>query len=292
MHLDATTHSHFEEHFPPLPMDPADIGNTAVIGQKENKTIFKVENYSFSYGKIPILHNISFEITKGTVCGILGPNGSGKTTLFRCCMNFQKSKQGEILLNDTSIHRMKPQNLAKKMAYVPQEHQTAFTFTVREMVQMGRTAHMSVRLSRHDKEQSEQAMERLGVQNLANNAFQELSGGQRQLVLIARAVAQASEIILLDEPTSALDFHNQVMVWNVLRSLAREGHTILTCCHDPNHILWFCDQVLVLKNGKIITDGNPVQCLNTDILRQIYGDDCSCSYVKGVPLVHPTFSDH
>ena len=132
-------------------------------------------------------------------------------------------------------------------------------------------------------------MENLGVAHLAKEYYHTLSGGQKQMVLIARAIAQESPLIFLDEPTSSLDFHNQIMVWNTLKSLTKKGATILVCCHDPNHILWFCDKVLCLKSGKLIAHGDPIDTLKNPILQHMFGDSCTISNVENVPVVHPRF---
>ncbi len=253
----------------------------------------EVRSLSFSYGNAEVLHDVAFQVKPGTICGLFGPNGSGKTTLFRCCLNFLSPASGDILMSGHVTTRMSPALLSRLASYVPQEHRMAFPFPVRDVVRMGRSPRMSglFRLGQQDERLVEDALKKTGVLHLADTPCNRLSGGQRQLVLIARALAQNAPLMLLDEPTSALDFQNQLEVWNTLRDIARHGYAVLVCCHDPNHILWFCDQVVMLKEGRIIRDGTPGEVMTTRILERLYGDTC----IRGelatgrLPVVYPAF---
>ncbi len=235
-----------------------------------------IRNLTFSYAGIPVLRDISLSVRPGRICGLLGPNGSGKSTLFRCCMGFLHPEQGQVHVRGINIAHMRPSELARHVAYVPQEHRIPFPFLVRDMVLMGRSPHMEswFRLKKDDRLIAEEAMERIGISALADTACNHLSGGQRQLVLIARAMAQQTPLILLDEPTSALDFSNQLAVWKVLREVAEQGVAILVCCHDPNHILWFCDTAAVLCRGRIVSKGPVHEAVTEEILQHIYGPQC------------------
>lgn len=230
----------------------------------------------FSYGRKNILHSISFSVLPGQICGLLGPNGSGKSTLFRCCMGFLHPEQGEVYVNGVNVAHMPPKKLAKYIAYVPQEHKEMFPFPVRDMVGMGRAPHIrhSFSLSDADRHIVERVMRSIGILDIADTPCNQLSGGQRQLVLIARAMAQQTPLILLDEPTSALDFSNQLLVWRVLRRIAAQGVAVLVCCHDPNHILWFCDTAAVLSEGKLLSHGPVHDALDERVLQAVYGKDC------------------
>lgn len=250
-----------------------------------------VRDLSFSYQNKLALDQVNLEVAPGQICGLLGPNGSGKSTLFRCCLNFLKPSSGQILINGTEARRLSPALMAKTISYVPQEHRQAFPFTVRELVLMGRTPYLGLAgVGRRDQQIAEQAMAQTGVLDLAEISCNRLSGGQRQLVLIARALAQQTPLMLLDEPTSALDFQNQLEVWNCLRRAAAQGVTIVVCCHDPNHILWFCEQAAILDQGKIIAFGQPDAVLSQETLNAIYGAGCIKTQVGGLPLVHPVLS--
>ncbi len=235
-----------------------------------------IRGLSFSYGEQKILDQISLSVRPGEICGLLGPNGCGKSTLFRCCMGFLHPERGQVHVRGVNIAHMKPSALARHIAYVPQEHRQPFPFDVRDMVLMGRTPRMSgwFRLKRDDERTAEEAMRRIGIEHLAERPFAQLSGGQRQLVLIARAMAQQTPLILLDEPTSALDFSNQLAVWNVLREVASQGVAVLVCCHDPNHILWFCDKAAVMHDGSICAEGPASDIMTEDVLQRIYGPQC------------------
>jgi ABC-type cobalamin/Fe3+-siderophores transport systems, ATPase components len=254
-----------------------------------DRAVFEVDSLRFSYGSREVLHDVSFAVERGEVCGLLGPNGSGKSTLFRCGLGFLKPRQGTVRANGLDVRKASPAVLAKQVAYIPQEHRQPFPFRVREVVQMGRTPHMNgfFRLSRRDLRKVDEAMERLGITDLADENCNRLSGGQRQLVMIARALAQDAPILLLDEPTSALDFNNQLVVWQTLREIASTGVAIVVCCHDPNHILWFCDRAVVLEQGRILFDGSAVQLGDGSCLQTLYGAGCTVSKTAGLNIVHP-----
>ena len=235
-----------------------------------------IRRLSFAYGGHTVLDNISLSVNAGEICGLLGPNGCGKSTLFRCCMGFLHPQEGQVHVQGVNIAHMKPSSLAAHVAYVPQEHRQTFPFTVRDLVLMGRTPRMSgwFRLRSEDERIADEAMQRIGISHLADRSCNQLSGGQRQLVLIARAMAQQTPLILLDEPTSALDFSNQLAVWTVLREVAAQGVAVLVCCHDPNHILWFCDKAAVMHGGHICAEGPPSDVVTEDVLQRIYGPQC------------------
>ena len=248
-----------------------------------------IRSLSFSYGRKNVLQDVSLAVRPGQICGLLGPNGSGKSTLFRCCMGFLHPEKGRIHVHGVNIAHMKPSELARHVAYVPQEHKQPFPFVVRDMVLMGRSPHMEgwFRIGRTYTAAADQAMQRIGITALADTACNQLSGGQRQLVLIARAMAQQTPLILLDEPTSALDFSNQLAVWKVLREVAEQGVAILVCCHDPNHILWFCDTAAVLSGGRVFSSGPVHTTVTEDILQHIYGPECVRISTETMDMVCP-----
>lgn len=250
---------------------------------------FTAKELSLSYGKDEVLRGASFSVPKGSLCGLLGPNGAGKSTLFKCCMNFLSKAKGEISVGGRSTRGLPPAELAKIIAYVPQEHKQAFPFTVREIVSMGRSPRMSglLRLSKHDHAVVDNAIQQMGIAELAARPAGQLSGGQRQLALIARALAQEAPLMLLDEPTAALDFNNQIVVWRALHHIAASGVTVLVCCHDPNHIMWFCDHVLVMSQGEIIAQSSPQDITRGDLLARLYGEHLRCGQVDGRLVIYP-----
>lgn len=252
--------------------------------------MLEVQGLSFSYGSRPVLQDVSFRVAEGRLCGLFGPNGSGKTTLFRCCLRLLPVQRGCVLVNGEDTRRLSIGQLAKRIAYVPQEHKPPFPYTALEVVLMGRTPHMGsgiFGISQRDREKSLEALERLGIADLASQPYDRLSGGQRQLTLIARAIAQETPIIVLDEPTSSLDFNNQIRTWTLLRDLARQGITILACSHDPNHVAWFCDHLVIVGNQRVVADGSPGEMLNETTLNAIYRGLCRVETIDGLKVVLP-----
>ena len=251
--------------------------------------MLQIRNVTFKYSQKPVLNNISFSVDKGTLCGLFGPNGSGKTTLFKCCLNFLKLQEGSISINRKEISGQPVEEMAKEVAYVPQEHKPPFPYLAREIVLMGRTPHLRgfFGLKNKDKKASLDAMDEVGVLALADEPYNQLSGGQRQMVLMARALAQNPPLLLLDEPTSALDFQNQIKIWNLMRDIVEDGKTILACSHDPNHVAWFCDSAVVISDSHIIAEGDPDTIINEDLLDDLYHDTCSVTAKDGIPIILP-----
>jgi iron complex transport system ATP-binding protein len=252
--------------------------------------VIDIRNVSFRYTQKPVLNDVSFSVTKGQLCGLFGPNGSGKTTLFKCCLKFLPMQEGSILINGTNNQGRSIEELAKNVAYVPQEHKPPFPYLAREIVLMGRTPHIHgfFGMKKKDKQIAKDAMDMVGVLSLSDEPYNQLSGGQRQMILMARALAQDTPLLLLDEPTSALDFQNQVRIWNLMEDIVSEGKTILACSHDPNHISWFCDSAVVISENRVIAKGEPKNVICPDILDKLYQNACSVHMVDGIPVVMPS----
>jgi iron complex transport system ATP-binding protein len=248
-----------------------------------------VRGLSFSYGTTPVLKGVSLEAKAGQVSGLFGPNGCGKTTLFRCCLGLVRARAETLAVDGHRIDRMPPAQRARLMAYVPQEHKPPFPLLVRDVVMLGRTPYLGLlgRSSPVDRRIVDETLDWIGLSALALRAYDQLSGGQRQLVLIARAVAQRTPAILLDEPAAGLDFHNQLRIWRVLRELAASGTAVVCCTHDPNHVAWFCDRVAVMQAGLVIAEGPPATALSGPTLDRLYPDECEVTGVGGLPLVLP-----
>ena len=251
--------------------------------------MLQVEDIHFNYGKNQILKNISFDVEDGLLCGLFGPNGCGKTTLFKCCMKFLKFHKGSVIIDGIDIKKHRIEDMAKVVAYVPQEHKPPFPYLVKEVVLMGRTPHLGgfFGVKRADKEKALDALELLDISHLGDQPYNQLSGGQRQMVLIARAIAQETKLMFLDEPTSALDFSNQMKIWTLLRKVAEQGITILACSHDPNHVTWFCDKVVVMNNNGIIGQGAPNHVITETILDEIYQNMCTVRSLGKVKMILP-----
>mgnify|MGYP000038876449 CR=1 FL=1 len=238
---------------------------------------FQIKQVNFCYDKEMILKGVAGGFREAGLYGIFGPNGSGKTTLLKCCAGILSPQKGSIEFAGNSLHRMNYRERGHLISYVPQEHSLSFPFTVEEVVLMGRTPHLGGlnRPHRRDEEVAHAAMEEIGIAELSEKPYTQLSGGQRQLVLLARAIAQDTPVIILDEPTSALDFRNQLLVYEILRKLARKGKMIIACTHDPNHVKWFCDEVLILKNGMVLCQGAVNETLTERCLQELYGGVCA-----------------
>jgi len=252
--------------------------------------MIRVNNVRFSYSDNTVLSGVSFHVEKGELCGLFGPNGAGKTTLFRCCLGFLKTQSGDITIDRKIISGQKTEKFAKTVSYVPQEHKPPFPYLVKEVVLMGRTPHLNgfFGLKRKDKQTALDALGILGISEIADKPYNMLSGGQRQMVLIARALAQDTPVLFLDEPTSSLDFQNQMKIWKLMHEISEDGKTIIACCHDPNHVAWFCDRVIVVGNGEVVASGLPSDVISEEVLSRIYGDICSVSTYNNVRIVLPS----
>lgn len=252
--------------------------------------MLKVEDLHFDFDGFEVLKDISFSVKKGELCALFGPNGTGKTTLLKCIARLLNYDRGDVLVENEDLNRMKATEIAKLIAYVPQEHKPPFPYLVKEVVLMGRTPHMGGTFgpSKSDTRAAIEAIETIGIVDIADRPYTALSGGQRQLVLLARALAQGTKILLLDEPTSNLDFQNQIKIWRVIKELTGNGVTALTCTHDPNHVMWFCDKVVVLGSNGIVANGSPAEALAGGTLNEIYGDVCDVKSFGDMRMVVPT----
>ncbi|KYC48998.1 MAG: Cobalamin import ATP-binding protein BtuD [Candidatus Methanofastidiosum methylothiophilum] len=254
--------------------------------------MININNLSFNYGAFKVLEDVSFSLEKGKLCALFGPNGSGKSTLLKCLAGLNKVSNGEVFINGGNLNSYTPKELARLVAYVPQEHKPPFPFKVKEVVLMGRTPHLGgfFSPSKADLDYTDYAMNIIGIDNIAERYYTELSGGQRQLVLLARSFAQNTPIMLLDEPTSALDFKNQINIWKILKSLASKGKTVVVCTHDPNYVSWFCDTVVFIKEGNLVKFGDSKEVMDNDILKLLYGDICSIEPILDMKVIIPSLS--
>ncbi len=233
----------------------------------------ELQNLRFSYGDRPVLRGVNLRVEPGELVFVLGANGAGKTTLFRCVLGLLKDWDGKVLLDGHDTKTMEPRELAKRIAYIPQAHHPVFPYSVLDMVLMG-TNHRLGAFSAPGARERQLAMDalaQLGIAEYADRNFQRLSGGEQQLVLIARALAQEAKILLMDEPTSSLDFGNQVRVLERVSSLAWQGYTILISCHNPQHAMLYAQRVVALHDGAVAADGPPAQALTPELLRTLYG---------------------
>lgn len=228
---------------------------------------------SIGYGCLAVGTGLVFRVVPGEVVALLGPNGCGKTTLLKTLLGLLSPLAGEVRLDGVALAELGVAERARRMAYVPQSSTTTFGFTVREVVLLGRTAHGRVWSppSRHDREVAEVCLSRMGVAALAERPLHRISGGERQLAMVARALAQQPSLVLLDEPTASLDFGNQGKVLREMRRLAEEGLGVVFTTHDPNHALRYADRAVLMKAGGIVGDGPAPEVLTAEALGRMYG---------------------
>ena len=208
----------------------------------------------------------------GQVLALLGPNGGGKTTLLKTLLGLLRPLGGQVELDGQPLHTLSAAARARRLAYVPQSHVGAFAFSVADLVLMGRTAHGSLFAapSVRDRAVAQAAIERLGIAHLAARPATMISGGERQLALFARALAQEAQLMVLDEPTAALDFGNQGKVMREIRRLADEGLGVLFTTHDPNHATRFADQALLIRQGCTLASGAVTEVVTQTMLERLY----------------------
>ena len=252
-----------------------------------------VENMSFSYGKHPVLHELTFTAEAGELLAILGPNGVGKTTLFKCVMGQERKYSGRIAADGADLAALTPRERAHRVAAIPQAHPLSFRYSAFDMVLMGTSHTLSPFNLPGEKERAaaRAAMERVNIPHLADRPFDHLSGGEQQLVFIARALAQQAKILLMDEPTASLDYGNRLHVLGVVRNLSRAGYTILLSTHDPQHALWYADRALALKEGRILALGTPRKIVTADLLQQLYGRRIDLVETEQGPVLVPKEAD-
>ncbi len=235
----------------------------------------ETKDLGFSYGKLPLFDGLNVKVDSGEFVGLVGPNGSGKTTFLNLLTRVLKPSLGRILLDGREVESFSARDLACKMAVVPQESIIIFPFSVNEIVLMGRAPHLHSMLeSDEDFQIADEAMEMAGVAHLADRPITGLSGGEKQGVLIARALAQRPSILLLDEPTAFLDIKHQVDIYDILSRLNRErGMTVIAVSHDLNLAAHYCERVLVFKQGRVMFDGPPEKAITAETIRSVYGAD-------------------
>ena len=229
-------------------------------------------NLSFSYADQKVLKNINFRAEKGEFVSILGANGSGKTTFFQCMQGLLIPDAGKILLDEENINKMTKKEVAQKIAVVPQESKNIFDYQVLDMVLMGINPWLSFaeQPGTETYQKAEEILVELEILKLKNKRFNKISGGERQLVLIARAVMQKSTILFLDEPNSHLDFKNTHLILKIMRELSAKQKTVITALHDPNLAYQYSDRVLILKAGKIIAAGPVEEVMTAENLSRAY----------------------
>lgn len=250
-------------------------------------SVLSIDNLDVSLGRKPVLEAVGFEAGEGELIGLIGPNGAGKTTLLRAILGLTSST-GNILLDGSDLRRMQVADRAKIIAHLPQERDVAWPVTVKTLVSLGRSALKPAfaGFDHTDETVVETAMKRMGVPELASRPANELSGGERARVLIARVLAQDTSIILADEPVAGLDPAHQLELMELFAGLAQENRTVIASLHDLGLAAKYCTRLIVLDDGRLIADGTPEDVLTPALLRDVYGIDAQLMKIDGEFILH------
>lgn len=235
--------------------------------------MLEVKDLSFSYGGRLVLSDISLKAEKGEFVSVLGCNGAGKSTLFKCILGILSAYSGTVSVDGQDTRTLSVREMAQRIAYIPQMSASAFNYSVEDIVLMGTTAGLNSLHSprREEKRRAEEAMERMGISDLRQRCFHHLSGGERQLTVIARALAQQAKILLFDEPCSALDFGKRFRILSEAKSLADDGYIVIQTTHDPEGAYLFSDRIIALRDGKVYAQGTPGEVITAENIRELYG---------------------
>lgn len=250
--------------------------------------MLKVHGLDFRYKNINALKDVGIELNKGEILSIVGPNGAGKTTLLKCIVQIVKPDKGTILIDGKDASRMKRLNLAKCISYVPQASQSKFPMNVFDAVLMGRRPYIVWKPSKKDLEAVADVLRSMDLEEFALRDFDQLSGGQKQKVLLARAVAQNTNYLLLDEPTSNLDLRHQMEVMEMISSMVKKnGMAAILAMHDLNLASRFSDTMVMLNAGKIFCTGEPHDVMTVENIRSVYGVETTVNQNDGNPYILP-----
>ena len=251
--------------------------------------MLEARGLGYGYPGRAVGRDLNLALAAGEVLCVLGPNGGGKTTLFRTLLGLLEAQAGEVRLEGQALGALARSEVARRMGYVPQGHAAQFAFTVRDAVLMGRTAHVGLFAApgAADRAAAERAIEALGIGALAERVVTELSGGERQLAMIARALAQGARLLVLDEPTASLDFGNQVRVLREIRRLAAEGYAVVFSSHDPGQAFLAAGRVLLLARGGAFRQGVPEDVITAENLHEVYGVEVRVALMDGARACLP-----
>jgi iron complex transport system ATP-binding protein len=246
------------------------------------QALVEVRGAGFSYGEHTVFHNLDLDIFRGEVLTVLGPNGCGKSTLLRCIGGALALSRGAVRIDNVDVASLNAGARARKIGFLFQHHVPSFPFQVLDVVAMGRTPHLSLfgAPSAYDATLAEQALEQVGMRHLKDRLYTELSGGELQLVLLARTLVQQPDVILLDEPTAHLDFKNQAQSLKALAALAAQGVTMIVTTHDPNHAFLLPGRVTLMQPGGVILTGHASQVISDSTLSATYGIDIAVLSVQ------------
>ncbi|MGF1754236.1 Fe(3+) dicitrate ABC transporter ATP-binding protein FecE [Vibrio makurazakiensis] len=234
--------------------------------------MLKTQNLSVAYGKQTIIPNLSLSIPKGKITALIGPNGCGKSTLLKALVRVNKPTAGDVLFNDKPLSSYGDKILARSLSLLPQILVSPEGITVRKLVEYGRSPYVSHwgRLGQEDKKLVEQAMRDTGVLEYADKLVESLSGGQRQRAWIAMILAQDTDIVMLDEPTTYLDMSHQVELMNLMQQMNDKGKTVVVVLHDLNQACRYCDHLVVMEQGRLVTEGTPDEVMTEALLSRVF----------------------
>lgn len=245
--------------------------------------MIEIRDLSFGYRGRTVGSGVDMSLGRGRLTCLLGPNGCGKTTLFKTILGLLPPLSGHVRIDGRPLRSLPRRAIAQSVAYVPQATAAVFPFLVRDVVLMGRASRIGLTAtpSAHDRTVVAGALGRLGLLHLADRPVTAISGGERQMVLIARALAQEAELLVLDEPTANLDFANQARVLDILRVLADSGLAVLMSTHDPDHALACADHVALMSGGRVLAQGAPTDIMTPASLKELYGVEVAIDYLPG-----------
>jgi iron complex transport system ATP-binding protein len=248
---------------------------------------------AFGYPEWPVGSDVSLSIAPGEVLCLLGPNGCGKTTLFKTMLGLLAPQGGRVTVGGDDLGLLRRPEIARRMAYVPQASSTPFPYTSLDLVLMGRVAHRGIFAgpTAADRSAAQQAFADLGIAHLGDRDVTRLSGGQRQLVMIARALAQAAPLIVMDEPTASLDFGNRAKVLAEIKRIAARGVGVVFSTHDPAHAFAVASRVALMREGVLVASGSPLEVLTAQRLGHVYGIEVTVERLaSGAMVCAPTFT--
>jgi iron complex transport system ATP-binding protein len=238
----------------------------------KSRIVIDIRDLCFSYGEAMILKHVDFRAYEGQLVALIGPNGAGKSTMFKCILKFLRGYEGHIYLEGRDMMKMSRPQIAKEIAYIPQTTVPVFNYTVTDIVLMGLTGGLKILESPKQKhvDKVQAILEDLGITHLRDRGFGRISGGERQLVLLARAIIQDAKILVMDEPTTNLDYGNQFRVMERIRKLVEEGYTVILSTHNPEHALLFAEKAFVLQNGEVRAAGPSREVLSEELMKELY----------------------
>lgn len=249
------------------------ISSMSCVPSRTSRAAIETSGLAIGYPQKPVGRDITLRLAEGEILCLLGPNGSGKSTLLKTLLGLLPARAGQVRVLGRPLAEWPRRELARRLGYVPQAHSGEFPFTVEEIVLMGRSSHLSRYAvpGPHDRQVAHECLATLGIEALAQEPFTQISGGERQLALIARALAQQPSILIMDEPTASLDFGNQLRVLEKIRKLKQEGLAILLCTHQPEHAARLADRVALFRDGALHATGAPQALLTAPRLAWLYG---------------------